>query len=78
VLLAWTMWPIARPATERRVAAIVVLVFVIAGCAWVLLGDLLLYSIVHDRSVVARLETAKGWVFVALAAVLIYVITRQR
>ena len=71
------MWPIAKPATERRVAAIVVLVFVIAGCAWVLLSDLLLYSIVHDRAVVARLETAKGFLFVALAALLIYVVTRR-
>ncbi|HEY7188891.1 MAG TPA: PAS domain-containing sensor histidine kinase [Vicinamibacterales bacterium] len=71
------MWPIAKPATERRVAAIVVLVFVIAGCAWVLFSDLLLYSIVRDRSVVARLETAKGWAFVALAALLIYFVTRR-
>ena len=71
------MWPIATPATERRVAAIVVLVFVIAGSAWVLLSDLLLYSIVHDRAAVARLETAKGWVFVALAALLVYVVTRR-
>jgi len=71
------MWPIAKPATERRVAAIVVLVFVIAGCAWVLFSDLLLYSIVHDRAVVARLETAKGWAFVGLAALLIFVVTRR-
>jgi signal transduction histidine kinase len=71
------MLPIAKPATERRVAAIVVLVFVIAGCAWVLFSDLLLYSIVHDRSVAARLETAKGWAFVGLAAVLIYIVTRR-
>jgi signal transduction histidine kinase len=71
------MWPIAKPATERRVASIVVLVFAIAGCAWVLFSDLLLYAIVHDRSVVARLETAKGWVFVALGAALIYLVTRR-
>jgi signal transduction histidine kinase len=71
------MWPIAKPATERRVAAIVVLVFVIAGCAWILLSDLLLYAIVHDRAAVARLETAKGWGFVALAALLVYVVTRR-
>lgn len=71
------MWPIARPATERRIAAIVVLVFVIAGCAWVLLSDVLLYAIVRDRAVIARLETAKGWIFVALAGLLVYVVTRR-
>jgi hypothetical protein len=60
------MWSVTRPATERRVALIVVLVFVVAGSAWILLTDLLLYSVIQDRTVVARFETAKGWAFVAL------------
>jgi signal transduction histidine kinase len=44
---------------------------------WILLSDLLLYSVVHDRSVIARLETAKGWAFVASSALLIYAVTRR-
>ena len=69
------MWLIGKPATERRVALIVVVAFLVAGSAWILLTDLLLYSIVQDRAAVARLETAKGWTFVALAALLLYAVT---
>ena len=71
------MWPIARSAAERRVALIVVVVFVLAGSAWILFTDLWLYSIVEDRVIIARFETAKGWVFVALAALLLYAVTRR-
>lgn len=71
------MWSITTPASERRVALVVVLVFVVAGSLWILLSDLLLYSVVHDRSVIARLETAKGWAFVALSALLLYAVTRR-
>src|SRR5687768_2955207 len=69
------MWLIGKPATERRVAFVVVVAFLVAGCAWILLTDFLLYSIVQDRAAVARLETAKGWTFVGLAAVLLYAVT---
>jgi hypothetical protein len=76
--LAWReTWSITTPASERRVALVVVLVFVVAGSLWILLSDLLLYSVVHDRSVIARLETAKGWAFVASSALLIYAVTRR-
>jgi two-component system, OmpR family, phosphate regulon sensor histidine kinase PhoR len=57
------------------VALVVVFVFVVAGSLWILLGDLLLYSVVQDRSVLARLETAKGWAFVASSALLLYAVT---
>jgi len=70
-------WSITAPASERRVALVVVLAFVVAGSLWILLSDLLLYSVVHDRSVVARLETAKGWAFVASSALLLYAVTRR-
>ena len=67
-------WPLGTPARERRVALIVVVVFVVAGSAWTLFSDLLLYSMVQDRVVIARIETAKGWAFVALTALLLYAV----
>ncbi len=69
------IWPIDKSPPERRLALVVVIVFLVAGSAWILFSDLLLYSVIQDRAVVARLETAKGWVFVALAALLLYVVT---
>ena len=49
--------------------------FIVAGLAWVLLTDMLLYSVSHDRALMARIETAKGWTFIGLAGLLIYGIT---
>jgi signal transduction histidine kinase len=46
--------------------------FVLGGSAWVLMSDLVLYRFVHDPVKLARLETAKGWAFVALGALLMY------
>ena len=68
-------WPLAKPASERRLALLVVLVFLVAGSLWILFTDLLLYSLIQDPIVIARIETAKGWAFVALAAFLLYVVT---
>src|SRR5262245_1780092 len=71
------MWLIAKPASERRAAIILVVIFVVAGCAWILFTDVFLYAIVEDPAVIGRFETAKGWVFVALAALLLYGTTRR-
>ena len=64
-----------RAESAHRVAAVVMGTFVLAGLAWVFLTDVLLYTISHDRVLVARVETAKGWTFIGLAGLLIYGIT---
>ena len=74
-MAAHEMSLIGEPAIKRRIALAVVIMFVIAGSAWILFSDLLLYAIVQDRTVVARFETAKGWVFVGLTAWLLYAVT---
>ena len=61
-----------RAQSAHRVAAIVSGTFVVAGLAWVMLTDVLLYAVSHDRAFVARIETAKGWTFIGLAGLLIY------
>ena len=61
-----------RAQSAHRVAAIVSGTFIVAGLAWVVLTDVLLYSVSHDRAFVARIETAKGWTFIGLAGLLIY------
>jgi signal transduction histidine kinase len=67
--------PLAPVPSAARVAAAVAIVFVVAGTAWVLLTDVALYELVHDPVLVARVETAKGWTFVGLAAALVYAVT---
>jgi PAS domain S-box-containing protein len=60
--------------SERRVALSIAVGFAAAGIAWVLLTDLVLYRVTADRALLGRFETAKGWMFVLLAAGLIYVL----
>jgi hypothetical protein len=43
----------------------------------VLFTDVLLYALIHDRAAIARFETAKGWAFVGLTALLLFAITMR-
>ncbi len=64
-----------RAWSEHRLAATVAALFLVAGFAWVLFTDLLLYGFTRNAVLVARFETAKGWTFVLLAAALVYAVT---
>ena len=64
-----------RARSAHRVAATVTGVFCAAGLAWVFVTDILLYSVTHDRALIARIETAKGWAFIGLACLLLYAVT---
>jgi signal transduction histidine kinase len=64
-----------RARSAHRIAAVVTGVFVVAGLSWVFLSDILLYALMRDRVLVARIETAKGWAFIAMAALLLYAVT---
>ena len=63
----------AHPA--QRIALIVTAVFVVVGLSWVFLTDFVLYRLTVDPALVARLETAKGWIFVLGAGLLLYLVT---
>jgi signal transduction histidine kinase len=63
--------------SERRVALGMAVAYAAAGIAWVLVTDSLLYAATSDRALIARLETAKGWLFVLFSAVAIYQLARR-
>jgi len=62
---------------EQRFALSVIAAFLAGGLAWILLTDSILYAITRDPVQVARFETAKGWLFVLLAAVFLYPVLRR-
>jgi NtrC-family two-component system sensor histidine kinase KinB len=64
-----------RAQSAHRMAATVTAVFAVAGMIWVLLTDVVLYGVSHDRALVARIETTKGWIFIALASLLLYAVS---
>jgi signal transduction histidine kinase len=62
---------------EHRFALTVIAVFLSGGLAWIFLTDFILYTVTRDPIQVARIETAKGWLFVLLAAVFLYPVLRR-
>lgn len=71
----WFVFGKVKHPSAHRIAFVVAGVFVVVGAAWVLVTDILLYHAIRDLTVVARIETAKGWTFVILATGLIYFVT---
>lgn len=59
--------------TPFRIAVIYLLV----GGAWVLLSDQLVAALPVGESLVTRLQTAKGWLFVGASGLLIYALTAR-
>jgi PAS domain S-box-containing protein len=61
---------------ENHTALRIALIYAGISALWILFSDLLV-SGVRDREVVAALSIAKGWVFVAVTAVLLYALVRR-
>ena len=53
------------------------LLFALFGGAWILLSDKLLGSIIADIPTITVIEIYKGWLFVAVSAILIYVLLQN-
>ena len=64
-----------RASSAHRMAGTVTAAFAVAGLMWVLFTDIVLYAISHDPVLIARIETAKGWIFISLASLLLYAVT---
>jgi two-component system, OmpR family, phosphate regulon sensor histidine kinase PhoR len=57
---------------SRSIAVKVTAVFVAVGTLWIVATDVLLYRFVEDPVLIGRIETAKGWLFIAMAAAFLY------
>jgi signal transduction histidine kinase len=66
-----------KPGASGRVAAKVAGLFLAFGISWVIFSDILLYQLTRDAVLIARVETAKGWIFVFGSAVLLYFVVHQ-
>jgi signal transduction histidine kinase len=64
-----------RAQSAHRMAAYVSAIFAVAGMTWVFFTDVALYGISHDKLLIARIETVKGWTFIVLASLLLYAVT---
>ena len=60
-------------ATPRRVA----LIYAALAAAWILLSDRIVDALVSDSGLISAIQTIKGWLFVAVSAIAIYLIVRR-
>ena len=55
----------------------VALLYALFGGLWILLSDRLLAALITDISLLTTMQTYKGWVYVAISALLIYFLLRR-
>lgn len=63
--------------SPARHAFRVAFIYALAGCGWILFSDRLLAALTEDPAVLSMLQTAKGWGFVVLSGVLLFVLVRS-
>lgn len=62
---------------DAFLAAQVALSYLLFGVLWILLSDRLVASVAHHPAVLSRIQTLKGWAFVATTAVFLYLLVRS-
>jgi len=69
------------PSTEARRLSLragkVAGVYAVFGLCWILFSDQLLLLLTHDANHLARLQTLKGWFFIAVTAAILFIMVRQ-
>ncbi len=61
-----------------RIALRTALIYAFIGFLWILFSDKLLISIVTDPAIIGKIAIAKGWIFVAVTASLLYLTLRTQ
>lgn len=68
---------VGRMRGADRTLVRVIIIYLLIGTAWILFSDRVLSAFVTDPDVVARLQSAKGLVFVALVGLVIFLLLRR-
>lgn len=55
----------------------VALSYLLFGVLWIILSDRLVASVAHHPDILSRIQTLKGWAFVATTAVFLYLLIRS-
>lgn len=70
-----------RPSMRRKLGWLALRtasLYGLVGALWIVLSDRLLVALISDPRTVNRLQTYKGWAFVSVTAVLLYVTLRRQ
>lgn len=71
--------PGSLPHNPPRLGSVarIVLVYFTLSCAWILLSDRALAALVPDAERMVQLQTWKGWFFIAMTSILLWVLLRR-
>lgn len=59
---------------NRKAAFKAALIYLIAGVLWILITDTILVRVAGDREIIARVSLIKGWVFVAVSGLIVFIL----
>ena len=65
------------PQSDRLTPLMIALIYLGIGGLWIVLSDQVLAALVSDAAVLGWLQTAKGWLYVAATAALLYWLIRR-
>ena len=63
---------------NRAGSAAIVLYYILFGVCWIFFSDVLLSKLATDTSVYSAISIAKGWMFIAVTALLLYLLINRR
>lgn len=63
---------------DRSGSAVIVMYYTLFGIFWILFSDMLLSKLVTNKEVYSSISIAKGWLFIAVTALLLYVLMMRR
>lgn len=52
----------------------IVLIFALLSAAWILFSDLAVHKITQDAAVITRLSIVKGWIYVLITSIVLYLL----
>jgi len=58
----------------QRPALTICFSYLIIGCLWILFSGLILDYLISDKQLLNRLEVAKGWFFIAITTIMLYIL----
>ncbi len=67
-------WYRATVEEDVFLALRVAVTYLVFGGLWILLSDRFVAGLVHDREMLSRVQTAKGWLFIVVTAVFLHLI----
>ncbi|KAF0217449.1 MAG: putative PAS/PAC sensor [Geobacteraceae bacterium] len=70
-------WKARGPVGVRKAAVRITAIYAVIGGLWILFSDKLLSLLVTDPTLLSRMQTAKGWLYVGATALLLYWLLRR-